>query len=185
MLDDAVTFEDLVESRERTAAIDHIIFRDDLEPVDRGLLFENVLVVRNAKADPYPVVFESVKYICRHGRRVRGSSPFWARPESVLLLLGTVGRAAAFAFARVLAFATVVVRLAAALSLAGILSFAGMLVLVGVRRGGKLTGVRGKGRVGAVRGSSVHTGHRAAQQAGEGRCEHQGVLANLHVSILL
>src|SRR5712671_4171354 len=101
----------------------------------------------------------------------------------LLLLLGAVGCAAALPFTGILAFAPVIARLAAAFAFAGILAFAAVLFLrVGIRRSRKLAGVRGKCRLGAARcRSSVQTCHRAAQQAGEGRCEHQGVLANLHV----
>ena len=42
MLHDAVLLEDLVEHRERAAAVDHEVLGDDLEPVDDGLLLEDV-----------------------------------------------------------------------------------------------------------------------------------------------
>ena len=72
VLNHAITLENPVERRERTPAIDHVIFRNDLEPVDNRLVFENMLVVRNAEADSDPVVFESVESICRHGCWVKG-----------------------------------------------------------------------------------------------------------------
>jgi hypothetical protein len=66
VLDDAVTFEDLIEDLERAAAVDHVVFGDDLEPVDDGLFGEDVVVVRDAKADPYAVVAETVEAIGWH-----------------------------------------------------------------------------------------------------------------------
>src|SRR5258708_35314053 len=110
---------------------------------------------------------------------------FRARPNSrLLLLLGAVSCTAALAFAGVLAFAAVVARFAPTFALTGILAFAGMLVLlVGVRSGRNLSSECCW--VGAVRGrSSVQAGHRAAQQAGEGRCQHQGVVTNRHVTFI-
>src|SRR5258706_16449417 len=101
----------------------------------------------------------------------------------LLLLLGAVGCAAALPFTGILAFAPVIARLAAAFALTRVFAFAGVLfLLVGIHRSRKLAGLRGKCRVGAARRrSGVQACHRAAEQAGEGRCEHQGVLANLHV----
>ena len=72
MLDDAVTFKDLVESRQRTTAIDHVIFRDDLKPVDRRLLFEDVGVMGNPQTDTDTVVREPVKSISWHMFEKRG-----------------------------------------------------------------------------------------------------------------
>ena len=51
MLHDAVLLENLVEHVQRAAAIDHEVLGDDFEPVDDRLLFEDVLVVRDAQAD--------------------------------------------------------------------------------------------------------------------------------------
>jgi hypothetical protein len=48
MLNDTVLVEDLIEDLEGAAAIDHVVFRDDLEPIDHRLLVENVVVVRNS-----------------------------------------------------------------------------------------------------------------------------------------
>ena len=47
VLDDSVLFEDLVEDMQRAAAIEHVVFRDDFEPIDERFLFEDVLVVRH------------------------------------------------------------------------------------------------------------------------------------------
>ena len=52
---------------ERPSAIDHVVFRDDLEPVHHWLSCQDVLIVRNAKADSDSVVGKTVEAICRHG----------------------------------------------------------------------------------------------------------------------
>src|SRR5882724_1924263 len=97
-----------------------------------------MVVVRSAQANPYPVI---CKPISRHNffapfSKDRGPGDFAQPPDRIVaglgLLrgwLGTIGRAAALALARVLAFATVVAGLAAALALAGVLAFTGMLFL--------------------------------------------------------
>ena len=56
VLHDAILLENLVEHVQRPSAIDHKVFRDDFEPVDHRLLFENVVVMRNAQADAYAVI---------------------------------------------------------------------------------------------------------------------------------
>ncbi len=66
MLDDAVLLENLVEHVQRPSAIDHKVFRDDFEPVDHRLLFENVVVMRDTQADAYSVIGEAVKAISGH-----------------------------------------------------------------------------------------------------------------------
>ena len=68
MLHDAVLLENLVEHFERSAAIDHEIFRDDLEPIDDRFFFEDMPVMRHAQANPDAVVVEIVKRICRHDK---------------------------------------------------------------------------------------------------------------------
>ena len=68
VLNDPIMLEDPVESRERTPAVDHVIFRDDLEPIDDRLLFEDVGVVRDTQSNPNAVIRERVESICRHGR---------------------------------------------------------------------------------------------------------------------
>src|SRR5664279_5369691 len=71
MLDDFVLLKNLHEDVERTSAIDHEIFGNDLEPVADRLLFENVVVVRNAQADPDAVLRKPVKAIGWHSDRLR------------------------------------------------------------------------------------------------------------------
>src|ERR1043166_7345075 len=66
VLDDAVLLENRVEHIERPAAIDHEIFADDLEPVDDGLLAEDVTVMRDSQADPDAVIREIVEPIGWH-----------------------------------------------------------------------------------------------------------------------
>src|SRR5258708_1223036 len=66
MLDDSVLVQDLVECLERAASVDHVVFGDDLKPVDDGLLRENVLIVRNPKSDSHPVVGKSIEAIGWH-----------------------------------------------------------------------------------------------------------------------
>ena len=44
---------------QRTAAIDHEVFGDDLKPVHDRLLLEDVLVVRNAQSDADAVFGEA------------------------------------------------------------------------------------------------------------------------------
>ncbi len=66
VLDDSVLLEDLVEDLERPAAVDHVVFGDDLEPVDDGLLGEDVVVVRDTQTDPHAIVGETVETIGRH-----------------------------------------------------------------------------------------------------------------------
>ena len=68
MLDDAVLLEDRIEHLERAAAIDHEVFRDDLEPIDHRFLRENVPVMRNAQADADSVFGEIVEGIGGHVR---------------------------------------------------------------------------------------------------------------------
>src|SRR5271154_2979203 len=80
MLDDAVTFKDLVESGQRTSAIDHVIFRDDLEPVHYGFLLEDVGVMGNPQTDADPVIREPVKSIGWHMFEKKGPAQRRRRP---------------------------------------------------------------------------------------------------------
>src|ERR1035438_656240 len=105
------------------------------------------------------------------GARVPNSAPktdaLWRTP--LLLLLGTVGLAAALALAGILALTTIVAGRAAALALAGILARAGMLFdsgLLGGIAGGFLAVVR---RAHAARGSRNQPRYGTAHQAGESR----------------
>src|SRR5579872_301052 len=80
MLDHSITFENQVQRRERAPTVDHVILRDDLEPVHYGFFLEDVGVMRNAQTDPDPVFRESVKLIRWHmlerwGRRTTAAGP--------------------------------------------------------------------------------------------------------------
>src|SRR5580700_8631923 len=78
MLDHAITLKNEVQRCQGAPAVDHVILRDDLEPVNRGLLFEDVLVVRNPQTDTDPVILEPVESIGWHmveGPARAGGSP--------------------------------------------------------------------------------------------------------------
>src|ERR1700691_4342304 len=66
MLDDPVLLQYLVQYGKSPAAIDHVVLRNDLEPVDDRLLRENVVVVRYPEADPHTVIRKPVKAIGWH-----------------------------------------------------------------------------------------------------------------------
>jgi hypothetical protein len=66
MLNDSVLIENLVEIFERPPAVDHVVLRDDLKPIDDWLLRENVIVVSNSQTDADSVVGISVEAIGRH-----------------------------------------------------------------------------------------------------------------------
>jgi hypothetical protein len=69
VLHDAVLGEDPVEHLEWATAIDHEILGDDLEPVDRGLPAQDVVVVRDAQADADAVVGVAVEWVGGHGTK--------------------------------------------------------------------------------------------------------------------
>src|SRR5580704_9409413 len=108
MLNDAILLENSIQNCKRPAAIDHVVFRDDLEPIDHRLAFQDVLVMRNPQADADAVLGMSVKSIGRHVWTLVGGARFSRTPGWGWLLLGAVGGATAFALARVLALAAVV-----------------------------------------------------------------------------
>ncbi len=68
MLHHAILLQNLVEHRQRPAAIDHVVLGDDLEPVDHRFSGEDVVVVRNAQSDADAVFRETVKAIGWHDR---------------------------------------------------------------------------------------------------------------------
>ncbi len=72
MLDNAVLLQDLVEHVERTPAIDHEVFRDDLEPVGGRFARQDVLVMRHAQTDADPVIGKIVEAVRRHGLEGNG-----------------------------------------------------------------------------------------------------------------
>src|SRR5262245_60100319 len=62
----AITFQDLIQNMQRPAALYHEVFRDDFKPVDNRLLFQNMIVMRDAQPDAYAVVLMSIETICGH-----------------------------------------------------------------------------------------------------------------------
>src|ERR1700747_3650138 len=66
VLDHAVPLQNFVEGLERPPAVYHEVFRNDLEPANHGLLFKDVLVMRNAQADAHSVSRVSVEFVRRH-----------------------------------------------------------------------------------------------------------------------
>src|ERR1700677_4626223 len=80
MLDHAITLKNEVERCQRAPTVDHVILRDDLEPVHYGFLLEDVGVMRNPQTDADPVIREPVKSIGWHrfkqrGRRTLATAP--------------------------------------------------------------------------------------------------------------
>src|SRR5262249_35758754 len=71
MLHDAVLRENRVELAERIPVVAEVVLGDDLEPVDDGLAFEDVLDMRLAQSDTDAVVLESVEGVGRHVRGPR------------------------------------------------------------------------------------------------------------------
>ena len=137
VLHDLVLFENLVEHCQRPATVDHVIFRDDLKPVDERLPLKNVLVVGNAQADSNSVFGESVEAICRHQRPSQSEIRRTLRSSRAVSMelsglgFGAVGGASTLALTGVLCLAAVVSGLAAAFAFAGVLAFT--CVLLGLR----------------------------------------------------
>src|SRR5271154_7517892 len=80
MLDHAITLKNEVERCQRAPAVDHVILRDDLEPVHYRFLLEDVGVMGNPQTDADPVIREPVKSIGWHmfekrGRRTLATAP--------------------------------------------------------------------------------------------------------------
>ncbi len=74
MLNDIILFEDLIEYLKRTAAVNHVVFRDDLKPVHYRLLAQDVPVVRNPQSNSNAVFGKAVKAIRRHCQLPGGKS---------------------------------------------------------------------------------------------------------------
>src|SRR5260370_37593935 len=66
MLHHAIALQDLIQDRERTPAVHHVVLRDDLEPVHHWLALKQVLVVRYPQTYTDSVVGVSIKSIGRH-----------------------------------------------------------------------------------------------------------------------
>src|SRR5258708_28872997 len=106
MLDHTITFKNEVQGCQRAPAVDHVILRDDLEPVHYGFLLEDVGVMGNPQTDADPVIREPVKSIGWHIFEKWGRRTLATAPREGLLLgwrLGAVGGAGALSLAGVLA----------------------------------------------------------------------------------
>ena len=66
VLNNLVLLQNPVEHRKRPATIDHIVFRDDLEPVDDRFLGEDVIVVWNSQSDTDTIIGKRVESISGH-----------------------------------------------------------------------------------------------------------------------
>src|SRR5271170_5100754 len=80
MLDHAITLKNEVKRCQRAPAADHVILRDDLEPVHYGFLLEDVGVMGNPQTDADPVIREPVKSIGWHMFEKRGRRTLAAGP---------------------------------------------------------------------------------------------------------
>src|SRR5947209_4185144 len=133
VLNDPILFQNPVEYSQWPPTVQHVVFRDNLEPVNGRLPFQDMAVVRNPEADADSVFSKSVEAIGRHESvQVLPGNLDERHPGSVHCLLGSLRRlatvrcAATLALAVVFPLAAVIAALAAALTLAIILAFAGV-----------------------------------------------------------
>ena len=66
MLHDPVLFQNLIQDGQRTAAIHHVVLRNDLEPAHHRFLLQDVLVVRDAETYTDTVFGKSIESIRWH-----------------------------------------------------------------------------------------------------------------------
>src|SRR5437764_505615 len=66
MLYDLVLLENLIEHGERAAAVTHVVFADDLEPIAGRLARKNVAIMRNPKPDSDAKISKAVETIAGH-----------------------------------------------------------------------------------------------------------------------
>src|SRR5450631_750982 len=66
VLNDPILFANLVEDLERAAAIDHIVFRNDLKPIDNRLFGEDVIVMWDPQPDTDTVIGKGIKSVGWH-----------------------------------------------------------------------------------------------------------------------
>src|SRR3984885_7417059 len=85
MLDHAITLKNEVQRSQRAPAVDHVILRDDLEPVHYGFFLEDVGVMGNPQTDADPVIREPVKSIGWHMFEKRGRRRLATAPLGGLL----------------------------------------------------------------------------------------------------
>ena len=71
VLDHAVLLEDLVEDVERAARIEHVVFGNDLEPIDERLFLQDVRVMGDAQAEADAVFGVGVEAVGRHVGKIR------------------------------------------------------------------------------------------------------------------
>jgi hypothetical protein len=71
MLDHPILVQNLIQDFQRPAAVDHVVFRDNLEPIDHRLFGEDVGIVWDAQADSDPVIRKPVETIGRHPEPLR------------------------------------------------------------------------------------------------------------------
>src|ERR1700733_4695261 len=88
MLDHAITLKNEVKRCQRAPAVDHVILRDDLEPVHFGFLFEDVGVMGNPQTDADPVIREPVKSIGWHMFEKKGPAHATAPSGRACYLVG-------------------------------------------------------------------------------------------------
>ena len=208
MLHDPVLFKDLVEHLERTTAVNHVVLRDDLEPIDHRLLGKNVVVMRHAQADTYTVIGKRVETACGHeehllsrlsidDKKIVGGlnplkPPTFGKIYLLLFLLRrrttrAVGRALPQSFAAVLAGP---VHTLATVQLCAGMGYGFVAGRVWDQRGRRLRGVFLRAGLPAVlpilRGVlRVHAGSRPAKKAGECSCDSEAVCGGgFHVQYL-
>ena len=86
MLDHSITFQNKVERCQRAPAADHVILRDDLEPVHYRFLLEDVGVMGNPQTDADPVIREPVKSIGWHMFEKKGPAHAGDGPPGGLVI---------------------------------------------------------------------------------------------------
>src|SRR5260370_19203119 len=66
VLHDAGLLQNAVQHGKRSSAVNHVVFGDDLKPVDNRLLLQNVTIVRHSQPDPHSRFCKSAEPICWH-----------------------------------------------------------------------------------------------------------------------
>jgi hypothetical protein len=66
MLNDSILIENLIEDLQRSATVDHVVFRNDLKPIHHRLLRQDVIVVPHSQTNSHAVVGISIETIGRH-----------------------------------------------------------------------------------------------------------------------
>src|SRR5260370_8557974 len=66
VLDNSIALKNLIEDMQRPPIIDHVVLRDNLEPIHDRFFGENMLVMRHSKSYPNSEVCESIERICWH-----------------------------------------------------------------------------------------------------------------------